>query len=68
MESTLSAFPFFLYSHIIQGNYSIEGEAGEPDPHVLDLNAELNEIDALAANSLSDDARRSDLKIIACAR
>lgn len=34
------------------GNYHIDHEAGEPDPHVIDLNAELGQCDDFIATTL----------------
>lgn len=35
-----------------QGNYNIEREAGEPDPHVIDLNTEIGECHDLISTTL----------------
>ncbi len=45
---------------LLQGNYSMEQEAGEPDPHVIDLNNELGECDEFLSTSLPETARRQD--------
>ncbi|KAJ4485935.1 Sec8 exocyst complex component-specific domain-containing protein [Lentinula aciculospora] len=41
----------------MKGNYSIDGEAGEPDPHIIDLNNDLSECDDLISPSVSPSAR-----------
>lgn len=42
----------------IQGNYRIEREAGEPDPHIVDLNTELGNLDACLNAALPDIERQ----------
>ncbi|KAK0465001.1 exocyst complex component sec8 [Desarmillaria tabescens] len=49
---------YYLDSALRYGNYSMEQEAGEPDPHVIDLNNELGECDEFLSTSLSETARR----------
>ncbi|KAL0071792.1 exocyst subunit [Marasmius tenuissimus] len=39
------------------GNYTIDTEAGEPDPHIIDLNNELGECNDFLATGLTRDAR-----------
>ena len=41
-----------------QGNYRINREASEPDPHIVDLNAELAKCDDFAAATLPVKERR----------
>lgn len=36
----------------LEGNYTIDCEAAEPDPHIVDLNAELGQCDDFVSNSL----------------
>jgi exocyst complex component 4 len=43
---------------LVQGNYSIEREAGEPDPHVVDLNNELGECSDFASTCLAKRERQ----------
>ncbi|KAH9944194.1 Sec8 exocyst complex component-specific domain-containing protein [Epithele typhae] len=40
------------------GNYRIEHEAGEPDPHVVDLNTEMGNLDACLNAALPDVERK----------
>ncbi|KIK70793.1 hypothetical protein GYMLUDRAFT_32854 [Collybiopsis luxurians FD-317 M1] len=42
----------------MKGNYSLDGEAGEPDPHVIDLNNDLSECDNLISPSVPPNARQ----------
>ncbi|KAK0506252.1 exocyst complex component sec8 [Armillaria luteobubalina] len=49
---------YYLDSALRYGNYSMEQEAGEPDPHVIDLNNELGECDEFLSTSLPETARR----------
>ncbi|KAF7967561.1 hypothetical protein HWV62_33943 [Athelia sp. TMB] len=42
----------YLDSAMRHGNYHIDHEAGEPDPHVLDLNAELGQCDEFISTTL----------------
>lgn len=49
-------FPFFLIDDF-QGNYRIDQEDGEPDPHVIDLNNELGKVDECMASSLPEPER-----------
>ncbi|KAJ6574932.1 Sec8 exocyst complex component-specific domain-containing protein [Mycena capillaripes] len=42
----------YLESALRHGNYSIEREVGEPDPHVVDLNNELSECNDFASTCL----------------
>ncbi|KAG7099005.1 hypothetical protein E1B28_000890 [Marasmius oreades] len=39
------------------GNYTIDTEAGEPDPHIIDLNSELGECNDLMATHLPKSSR-----------
>ncbi|KAI0785469.1 Sec8 exocyst complex component-specific domain-containing protein [Irpex lacteus] len=41
-----------------QGNYRLDVEASEPDPHVVDLNTELTRCDDFAATTLPSKERR----------
>jgi exocyst complex component 4 len=54
MRHVLSSLaPFFhILTRFLKGNYYIDHEAGEPDPHVIDLNAELGKCDDLIATTL----------------
>ncbi|KIY62642.1 exocyst complex component sec8 [Cylindrobasidium torrendii FP15055 ss-10] len=47
----------FLNLSMRYGNYSMEQEASEPDPHIVDLNLELAECDAYISSSLPPHAR-----------
>lgn len=49
---------YYLDSALRYGNYSMEQEAGEPDPHIIDLNNELGECDEFLSTSLPETARR----------
>ncbi|KAJ3969790.1 Sec8 exocyst complex component-specific domain-containing protein [Lentinula raphanica] len=40
-----------------RGNYSLDGEAGEPDPHIIDLNNDLSECDNLISPRIPTTAR-----------
>ncbi|KAF8632974.1 hypothetical protein AX15_001571 [Amanita polypyramis BW_CC] len=40
------------------GNYTLEGEAGEPDPYIMDLNRELVQCDEFLEKSLPERQRR----------
>ncbi|KAJ6509353.1 exocyst complex component sec8 [Mycena vitilis] len=48
----------YLESALRFGNYSIEREAGEPDPHVVDLNNELSECNDFASTCLPKRERQ----------
>ncbi|KAJ7487411.1 exocyst complex component sec8 [Mycena galericulata] len=48
----------YLDSALRYGNYSIEREAGEPDPHVVDLNNELGECSDFASSCLPKRERQ----------
>ncbi|KAJ7786127.1 exocyst complex component sec8 [Mycena metata] len=48
----------YLESALRHGNYSIEREAGEPDPHVVDLNNELGECNDFASTCLPKRERQ----------
>ncbi|KAJ6627103.1 Sec8 exocyst complex component-specific domain-containing protein [Mycena sp. CBHHK59/15] len=48
----------YLESSLRYGNYSIEREAGEPDPHVVDLNTELGECNDFASTCLPKRERQ----------
>jgi exocyst complex component 4 len=41
-----------------QGNYTLEGEAGEPDFYIMDLNRELAQCDEFLEKSLPEKQRR----------
>ena len=41
----------------IQGNYFIDNEAFEPDPHIMDLNAELAECDDRVSSTIPERER-----------
>ncbi|KAE9408284.1 hypothetical protein BT96DRAFT_962930 [Gymnopus androsaceus JB14] len=42
----------------MRGNYFLDGEAGEPDPHIIDLNNDLSECDNLISPNLPPIARQ----------
>ncbi|KAJ7293405.1 exocyst complex component sec8 [Mycena rebaudengoi] len=48
----------YLESALRYGNYSIEREAGEPDPHVVDLNNELAECNDFVSTCLAKRERQ----------
>ncbi|KAJ7706369.1 Sec8 exocyst complex component-specific domain-containing protein [Mycena rosella] len=48
----------YLESALRYGNYSIEREAGEPDPHIVDLNNELGECNDFASTYLPKRERQ----------
>ncbi|KAF8213248.1 exocyst complex component sec8 [Mycena galopus ATCC 62051] len=48
----------YLESSLRYGNYSLEREAGEPDPHVVDLNNELGECSDFASTCLAKRERQ----------
>lgn len=37
---------------LLQGNYCPDREVGEPDPHIIDLNLELAELDDIVASTV----------------
>lgn len=43
---------------MLQGNYFIDSEASEPDPHVIDLNAELATCEDYISATLPEKERR----------
>jgi exocyst complex component 4 len=43
----------YIDASMRHGDYSVEREAGEPDPHVMDLNAELSDTEHFFSASLS---------------
>ncbi|PFH54828.1 hypothetical protein AMATHDRAFT_134263 [Amanita thiersii Skay4041] len=43
---------FHIESSMRYGNYSLEGEASEPDPYIADINRELGQCDAFLAKNL----------------
>jgi len=43
---------YYLDSAMRRGNYCIDREAGEPDPHVIDLNTELGKCDDFLSTAL----------------
>ncbi|KAF5384828.1 hypothetical protein D9615_001370 [Tricholomella constricta] len=49
---------FYLDSAMRQGDYSIDSEASEPDPHIVDLNAELVKCDDFASTCLPERERQ----------
>ena len=52
-------FYYPLYVDLFaQGNYRIEREAGEPDPHIVDLNTELGNLDTCLNAALPDVERQ----------
>ncbi|KAF5385527.1 hypothetical protein D9757_005437 [Collybiopsis confluens] len=42
----------------MRGNYALDGEAGEPDPHIIDLNNDLSECDNLVSPCVPRSARQ----------
>lgn len=48
----------FLDLAIAEGNYLVEESAAEPDPHVVDLNAELANLDDIIADSVTPEYHR----------
>ncbi|GLB35982.1 putative vacuolar-sorting protein 54, of GARP complex [Lyophyllum shimeji] len=48
----------YLESAMRQGDYSIDSEASEPDPHIVDLNAELVKCDDFLSTSLPKRERQ----------
>lgn len=51
-------FPYTTFQFLGQGNYSIDREAAEPDPHVIDLNTELSECDDVFSTRVPKQARQ----------
>lgn len=49
---------YYLDCSMRHGNYAIDREASEPDGHVVDLNAELTEVERSLLTSVSGPARR----------
>lgn len=43
---------------VTEGNYLVEESSAEPDPHVVDLNAELSNLDDILADCLSPEDHR----------
>ena len=41
-----------------QGNYCPEREVGEPDPHIIDLNLELAELDDIVASTVPENEQQ----------
>jgi exocyst complex component 4 len=41
-----------LTDFLLQGNYRIEREISEPDPHIIDLNVELGEYYDIVSSNL----------------
>lgn len=37
---------------LIQGNYQVDHEVGEPDPYIVDLNSELSDFDEFTSTTL----------------
>lgn len=54
----LSSTLFNFKANSYQGNYNIDVVASEPDPHVVDLNAELATCDDYASVTLPPKERR----------
>jgi exocyst complex component 4 len=44
-----------------QGNYYIDREAGEPDPHVVDLNMELGKCDNFMSTAIPKKEQQYDM-------
>ena len=42
----------YLDAAMRHGNYNIDHEAGEPDPHIIDLNAEIGQCDDFISTTL----------------
>ena len=47
-----------LVNPLRQGNYRVDNEAGDADPHVIDLNTNLNACDDCTSASLPEAERR----------
>jgi exocyst complex component 4 len=43
---------------LLQGNYRIEREIGEPDPHIIDLNFELGEYHDIVSSNLPQQEQK----------
>ena len=44
---------------LIQGNYQVDHEAGEPDPYIVDLNSELSDFDEFTSTTLLKNEQKS---------
>ncbi|KAK2461622.1 hypothetical protein APHAL10511_006085 [Amanita phalloides] len=49
---------FYIDSAMRHGNYTLEGDAGEPDPYIVDLNRELAQCDDFLEKYLPEKQRR----------
>lgn len=48
-----------LLTFLIQGNYQIDHEVGEPDPYIVDLNSELSDFDEFTSTTLLKKEQKS---------
>lgn len=48
-----------LLTSLIQGNYQIDHEVGEPDPYIVDLNSELSDVDEFTSTTLLKNEHKS---------
>lgn len=48
-----------LLTFLIQGNYQVDHEVGEPDPYIVDLNSELSNFDEFTATTLLKNEQKS---------
>ena len=48
-----------LLTVLIQGNYQVDHEAGEPDPYIVDLNSELSYLDEFTSTTLLKNEQKS---------
>jgi hypothetical protein len=64
LECLHASCKFELYFQLVltnedeQGNYVIDGEAGEPDSHIVDLNGEIVNCDDVFSTSLPKKERQ----------
>lgn len=60
MRHVIPSFTPFLHMLTLfaKGNYYINHEAGEPDPHIIDLNAELGQCDDFISTTLPRKEQR----------
>ncbi|TFK77269.1 hypothetical protein BDN72DRAFT_784268 [Pluteus cervinus] len=49
---------YYLESAMKEGNYTLDYEASEPDPYIMDLNSELGQCDSLVSTRLPQQARQ----------
>jgi exocyst complex component 4 len=48
----------FVLIDFLQGNYRVERDAGDPDPHIVDLNLDLGVCDDCANETLPSKERK----------